>query len=161
MMSEMQAVALVIYRSDKEEELLSVKRPEDDDENPGAWGLPATEKREGESWEDAVHRAAEEKLGVDVEFREMMSEGGQARDGYNVVMRNYKVEIDEGEPDIDAEETEGTDYTDWSWRPPTAFSEDASSPETLWSTMLLDNEDLDYLFDQPHNLFKMEHQDDS
>ncbi|MFB6114953.1 MAG: NUDIX hydrolase [Candidatus Nanohalobium sp.] len=146
-------VALVIFRDESQEEFLSVKRPEDDENRPGEWGLPMTTVREDEEWEDAVHRAAENKLGVEVNIEQLMSEGGQARDGYNITLRNYEVSIESGEPDVEDAEAEGTNYVKWSWRPPNAFRDDAESSETLWSTMLLDH--LDYMFDQPHNLFKM------
>lgn len=60
-----------------ETKVLGVKRPEDDDDHPGMWGLPATSLDEGESWEDAVHRAAEKKLGVEVEIEHKRDEGYQ------------------------------------------------------------------------------------
>lgn len=148
-------VSLVIFRDDNREELLSVKRPEDDGDRPGEWGLPSTTVREDEGWEDAVHRAAENKLGVEVNVEQLMSEGGQARDDYNITLRNYEVSIESGEPDVEGVDPDGTQYVKWSWRPPNAFRDDAESEESLWDTLLLDY--MDYMFDQPHNLFKMVH----
>ena len=49
------------------EGLLLVRRPEDDDDLPGVWGLPAVSLVPGESEEEAVRRAGREKLGVEVE----------------------------------------------------------------------------------------------
>lgn len=151
-MGSQKVVSLVVFRDSSREEFLSVKRPEDDEDRPGVWGLPSRTVREDESWEEAVEKAGREKLGLDVEIKELMSEGGQARDGYNVELRNYLVDLDSEEIDLD-QDSEGTNYVKWSWRPPNAFRDDAESPESLWSTMLLDY--LDYMFDQPHNLFKM------
>lgn len=48
------------------EGLLLVRRPDDDADLPGVWGLPAASLGEGESEEDAVCRAGREKLGVEV-----------------------------------------------------------------------------------------------
>lgn len=152
-MGSKDVVSLVIFRDSSREEFLSVKRPEDDENRPGEWGLPSTTVKEDEDWKDAVRRAGRKKLGADVTIGKLMSEGGQARDGYNVKLRNYLVEADTEDINIDKEDAEGTNYEKWSWRPPNAFRDDASSDETLWSTMLLDY--LDYSFDQPHNVFKM------
>jgi len=154
-MGEKKAVALVIFRDESREEIVSVLRPEEDQDHPGAWGLPATSLKEGEDWEDAVHRAAENKLGVDVSIEGLMSEGGQARDEYGITLRNYRVEIESGEVEVDRGQTEGTDYVEWSWRPPNALRDTAEDSESLCTTLLLDY--MDYRFDKPHNIFKMLH----
>ena len=54
-------MSLVIERP---EGLLLVRRPDDDEDLPGAWGLPAATLAEGESEEDAVRRAGRDNLGV-------------------------------------------------------------------------------------------------
>jgi 8-oxo-dGTP pyrophosphatase MutT (NUDIX family) len=46
--------------------VLLVRRPDDDDDLPGVWGLPAASLGPGESEEDAVRRAGREKLGIEV-----------------------------------------------------------------------------------------------
>ena len=56
------------------EGLLLVRRPDDDDDLPGVWGLPAASLAEGESEEDAVRRAGREKLGVEVRAAASRSE---------------------------------------------------------------------------------------
>jgi 8-oxo-dGTP diphosphatase len=72
--------------------LLLVRRPDDDDDLPGAWGLPAASLAEGESEEDAVRRAAREKLGVEVRpLRPVGGEGG---------MTDWQAEIVSGEPAV-------------------------------------------------------------
>jgi 8-oxo-dGTP diphosphatase len=72
--------------------LLLVRRPDDDDDLPGAWGLPAASLAEGESEEDAVRRAAREKLGVDV--RPLRRVGGEG------AMTDWQAEIVSGEPAV-------------------------------------------------------------
>jgi 8-oxo-dGTP diphosphatase len=49
------------------EGLLLVRRPDDDEDLPGVWGLPAVSLADGESEEEAVRRAGRDKLGVEVE----------------------------------------------------------------------------------------------
>jgi 8-oxo-dGTP diphosphatase len=53
--------------------LLLVRRPDDDEDLPGAWGLPAVSCASGESEEEAVRRAGHDKLGVEVEPVERVS----------------------------------------------------------------------------------------
>ena len=45
-----QSVALALF--DEFGRLLAVQRPEDDEDLPDAWGLPASTLRAGESWEE-------------------------------------------------------------------------------------------------------------
>ena len=49
------------------EGLLLVRRPDDDEDLPGVWGLPAVSLGAGESEEEAVRRAGRDKLGVELE----------------------------------------------------------------------------------------------
>ncbi|MFB6295074.1 MAG: NUDIX domain-containing protein, partial [Candidatus Nanohaloarchaea archaeon] len=94
------AVALIIYHGADRDQVLSVLRPEDDEDHPGMWGLPATSLDADETWEDAVRRAAREKLGVDVAVEAVLDEGVQSRDGYDIRLRNYRVTITAGEPSV-------------------------------------------------------------
>ncbi|PYS35639.1 MAG: DNA mismatch repair protein MutT, partial [Acidobacteria bacterium] len=55
------SVAVMIVRRDQ---ILAVRRPEDDDELPGIWGLPAATLRGGETVEDVIARIGRDKLGV-------------------------------------------------------------------------------------------------
>jgi 8-oxo-dGTP diphosphatase len=62
--SPRRSVSLVI---EGPEGLLLVRRPDDDEDLPGVWGLPAVSLAEGESEEEAVRRAGRDKLGVELE----------------------------------------------------------------------------------------------
>ena len=55
--------------------MLAVRRPEDDEDLPGHWGLPAASLREEESWEEAVLRTGPEKLGLELAVGPQMNEG--------------------------------------------------------------------------------------
>jgi 8-oxo-dGTP diphosphatase len=83
--------------------LLLVRRPDDDDDLPGAWGLPAASLAEGESEEDAVRRAAREKLGVDV--RPLRPVGGEG------AMTDWQAEVVRGEPAV-PQDGPNTQYTE-------------------------------------------------
>lgn len=143
------AVALVIWKdSEKQEKLLGVKRPEDDEDHPGMWGFPATSVNQGESWEDAVHRAAEEKLGVEVEIVGELSVGDQKREEFDIRLKNYEVRITDGEPSV-PQPNSGTQYVDWRWMRPEEFKKTAETG-SLCTSLLLDSRDISY--DMPSNI---------
>ena len=72
--------------------LLLVRRPDDDKDLPGAWGLPAVSLAAGESEEQAVLRAGRDKLGVEVEPVE--------RVGSERTMSDWEARIVAGEPAV-------------------------------------------------------------
>ena len=83
-------MSLVIEDGDR---VLLVRRPDDDADLPGAWGLPAASLTNGESPEDAVRRAGREKLGVEVRPLEPLGQDGS--------MTDFRVEIvTPGEPAV-------------------------------------------------------------
>jgi ADP-ribose pyrophosphatase YjhB (NUDIX family) len=108
------SVALVIERS---EGVLLVRRPDDDESLPGAWGLPAATLREGEIEEEAVRRAGSDKLGVEVRLLHPLGEAEDERPGYRIVMRDWAVEIASGTPSV-PQPGPGTQYESWRWGTP-------------------------------------------
>ncbi len=142
------AVALAIY--DEEDRILSVLRPEDDEDHPGMWGMPATSLNEEESWKDAVKRAGREKLGVEVEIEGMESEGVQERERYDIRLRNYRVDI-KGEPEV-PQEGPGTQYKDWTWKPVEEMQKTAEEGDSLCTSLLLDRHG--FSFDMPDNIVR-------
>jgi 8-oxo-dGTP diphosphatase len=72
--------------------LLLVRRPDEDEDLPGVWGLPAVSLAPGESEEDAVRRAGRDKLGVEVEPVE--------RVGRERTMTDWAARIVSGEPAV-------------------------------------------------------------
>ena len=80
---------MVIERGDR---VLLVQRPDDDDDLPGVWGLPAATLAEDESEQDAVRRAGREKLGVDLRPLEAVGSAG--------FMTDFRAEIVRGEPTV-------------------------------------------------------------
>ena len=57
------SVALIIRNGDR---ILTVRRPDDDEELPGIWGLPAGSFEGTETLEDVVVRIGRDKLGVEL-----------------------------------------------------------------------------------------------
>lgn len=90
-----------------------VRRPDDDPDLPGIWGLPAATLREGEGWEDAARRAAREKLGVEIAGIRELGRGRLERDRYTLVMRLYSAGLDRGTPRVPRPHPEVTQYVEW------------------------------------------------
>jgi hypothetical protein len=74
------------------EGLLLVRRPDDDEDLPGVWGLPAVSLADGESEDEAVRRAGRDKLGVEVE--------PVGRVGRERTMTDWEARILSGEPAV-------------------------------------------------------------
>jgi ADP-ribose pyrophosphatase YjhB (NUDIX family) len=101
--------------------LLLVRRPDDDESLPGAWGMPAISLYDGESEEDAVRRAGRSKLGVTVRPLRPIGGAEEERSEYVLHMRDWAADIDSGDPKVPQPGT-GTQYSDWRWGPPSALA---------------------------------------
>ena len=111
------SVALVIRDAAGPQRILLVQRPEDDDDLPGVWGLPATSLLDGETWRDAAARAGCEKLGVGLDIQDVVNSGSRERPGYTLSMRLVEARSDDGVPDTAAAPGRpgSTRYQDWRW----------------------------------------------
>ena len=92
---EKESVAVVIHNPERADTVLTVLRPETDEDLPNVWGLPAATLRPGESWEDAVKRVGLEKLGVQLRVEREMQRGSVERRNYRLQMRLYEAVIEE------------------------------------------------------------------
>jgi 8-oxo-dGTP diphosphatase len=101
------SISLVIRGDDGS--VLLVRRPDDDESFPGAWGLPAVSLAPGESEEQAIARAGRTKLGVEVEAPRLVGEDGG--------MRDFEVRIASGDPSV-PQPFEGTQYRELRWGDP-------------------------------------------
>jgi 8-oxo-dGTP diphosphatase len=124
-------VSLVIERP---EGLLLVRRPDDDEDLPGAWGLPAATLAGGESEEDAVRRAGRDKLGVEV--RPLRAVG---QDGF---MTGWDAELVSGEPAV-PQPGPHTQYAELRWGDPSELVP-AARRGSLCSRVLLRARGLDW-----------------
>ena len=77
------SVAVMIKSEDR---ILSIRRPDDDDELPGIWGLPAGTCRSEETVEQVIRRIGREKLGVTLDPVRKVASGTQDRQAYRLEM---------------------------------------------------------------------------
>ena len=124
-------MSLVIERP---EGLLLVRRPDDDEDLPGAWGLPAATLAEGESEEDAVRRAGRDKLGVEVRPLRAVGEDG--------FMAGWEAELVSGEPAV-PQPGPHTQYAELRWGEPSELVP-AARRGSLCSRVLLRARGLDW-----------------
>lgn len=104
---------------------LLVRRPDDDPDLPGVWGLPAGSHAEGETDDALVRRIGREKLGVETEDLGRLSEGYLDRTGYRLEMRLHAARIVAGEPRVPQSVPGVTQYSEWGWRPPVELRDGA------------------------------------
>ncbi len=109
------SVSFAIFRPDGADEVLVVRRPPDDEDLPGLWGLPAGSLRPGEDWADAVRRAGRDKLGVLLEVGPALNRGTLERAGYTLEMRLLEARITAGAPAVPQPVQGVTQYTEWKW----------------------------------------------
>ena len=94
--------------------ILLVRRPEDDEDLPGLWGLPAASLNQDESEEDAVRRTGRTKLGVEVRPLRPLGEAVGERPAYRIRMRDWAAEIVAGRPAV-PQAGAGTQYDELRW----------------------------------------------
>jgi ADP-ribose pyrophosphatase YjhB (NUDIX family) len=109
------SVALAIRDPAHPRRVLLVRRPDDDDDLPAAWGLPAASLLDDESWEDAVRRAGRDKLGVRLEPGSVLGSGSTVRSTYRLDMRLYAAQLLEGTPEVPQPGAGVTQYQAWHW----------------------------------------------
>ena len=138
------SVALVMSNRGDLDQILLVLRPEDDDEFPGMWGLPAASIKPGETLEDAVRRIGTQKLGVELNLGPQFGFGTQDRPGYILEMILLRAIPERHSPGISVEEPTpydanlgGTVYSDWRWGNPKAL-ESSALGGSLCRQLLLD-----------------------
>ena len=104
---------------------LLVRRPEDDEDLPGVWGLPAGTAEPGETDLDLVRRIGVEKLGVELDPGARVAVGSVERADYTLEMELWTAAIVAGRPDPDTPRSGNasgrTRYADWRWEDPSAL----------------------------------------
>ena len=95
------SVAILVRSGDR---ILSTRRPENDDELPGVWGLPAGSYRGAETLEDLVARIGRDKLAVTLKPVRRLAHGRQERERYILDMELWEAEMS-GEPR----------HSEWRW----------------------------------------------
>ena len=136
-----EAAALVIASPDDSSKVLMVRRPEDDGDLPGMWGLPAITCRNAELQDMAALRIGSQKLGVIVQLGRRLASGTQERQGYTLDMALYEASLEGSSPELPNRSnapSNVTFYTDWRWDAPSSLQESADKG-SLCSKLLLEN----------------------
>ena len=119
-MHTVQAIAVVISNPLDASLVLTVQRPDDDEDLPGVWGLPATTIRHDESANDAAHRLGTRKLGADLTLGTLLAEGTQERSTHHLAMTLYAASLGATAPELPEPKNhidDATYYTKWEWAP--------------------------------------------
>lgn len=108
-----ESVAIAVRDGDGR--LLIVRRAEDDESLPGAWGLPGASRRAGESLVEAAARAARDKLGVEVRVGRHLGDDEAWRDGRGQRLSEFEAEVVAGEPSVPQADRSVSQYTALRW----------------------------------------------
>jgi len=97
-------------------EYLAVRRPEDDVDLGGNWGLPAVTLRPDESPEDGARRVCTEKLGCKAEPIRFLGAMHQVRNRYDIVLMDIEmILVSTTQPDVSQAQTTATAYVAQKW----------------------------------------------
>lgn len=121
------SIALVVREPGRTggERWLLVRRPPDDPELPGVWGLPAGSHRPGETVEDLVRRIGRDKLHVELAPGRVLEEGDVARSDHELSMRLVAADLVWGTPRVPGADRDVTQYVEWRWGAPADLGEGA------------------------------------
>lgn len=101
---------------------LLVRRPPDDEDLPGVWGLPAGTFDGEETVEQLVRRIGRDKLGVDLEpgvfLVDGASERASGRPSYRLEMALWSARVASGAPSVPQQIAGVTQYVDARWGDP-------------------------------------------
>jgi 8-oxo-dGTP diphosphatase len=114
-MTKKRSISLAIRDDARPGTVLIVQRPDDDDDLPGVWGLPAASLAPGEDWHDTALRAGREKLGVSLRIGSMLRHGSLQRAEYTLEMRLFEAVILGGIPSVPQDVAGVTQYRAWRW----------------------------------------------
>ncbi len=141
-MHTVRAIAVLIENPLDSSRLLTVRRPDDDEDLPGVWGLPATSLRDNESVEAAAHRLGTRKLGVNVTLGTMLAEDSQERATQHLSLSLYAATLDATSPELPESDDQidgSTYYTDWQWGLLESLSQGAQMGSLCCQLALQDN----------------------
>ena len=127
-MHTVHAIAVVIPNPVDASLVLTVQRPDDDEDLPGVWGLPATSIRPNESDDGAAHRLGDRKLGAALTLGILLSKGTQERPTHRLAMRLYSASLKAEVPELPEPKNQNdgaTYYIEWRWAPRESLHEGA------------------------------------
>lgn len=108
-------VAIVLKKKGSDEFLI-VRRPSDDPDLRGEWGLPAITLRPGELPEDGARRVCSEKLRCRGKPTKFLGTMFQRRNSYDLFLMDIEMELESGtKPNTTASNTKTTKYVEQKW----------------------------------------------
>ena len=135
-MTRKQSVSIAVFDPSNRNRILVVQRPNDDEDLPNVWGLPASSLRAGESFEEAVVRTGREKLGVELTIVRELNRGVTPRRDHTLEMRLYEAVIWHGEPRVPQPHEGVTQYQRWIWDTAERLRQGAESGSLCCGLML-------------------------
>lgn len=109
-------VAVALKKSSNSKEFLIVKRPENDPDLGGHWGLPAIRMSNGELPEQAAIRVCAEKLNCKATATRFMGIMYQKRNSYDIFLMDIEMILKENQtPNVHKAQTANTAYVDQKW----------------------------------------------
>lgn len=109
-------VAVVLKNTHNPDEFLLVRRPDDDPDLAGGWGLPAVTLRPGELPEEGAKRVCQEKLHCDARPMRFLGIMFQKRNSYDIFLMDVDMLLSgDRQPDVHAAQTEHTAYVEQKW----------------------------------------------
>jgi hypothetical protein len=110
------AVAVILKNSQRSDQFLIVKRPENDPDLRGHWGFPAVTLEDGELLENAAQRVCTEKLKCTAVSMRFIGAMFQKRNNYDILLMDIEmVLIGAREPECQMSETQHTKYVEQRW----------------------------------------------
>jgi hypothetical protein len=131
-------VAAVIRRTTDDPVFLAVRRPDDDESLPGAWGLPAVTLAPGELPEAALRRLGREKLGALLEPTRFIGIAAADRGVYELILMDIEAVFAGPEPNCRAANTDATRYVAQQWTSDLELLRPAASSGSLCCQILLE-----------------------
>jgi len=108
-------VVAVILKNEKNE-FLVVKRPENDPDLRGNWGLPAVTMQPGELPEEAARRVCQEKLNCEAEPTRFLGIMFQKRNSYDIFLMDIDMKLVGTKlPNVHQAKTTHTAYVEQKW----------------------------------------------
>jgi len=130
------ALFAVIRNPENPLQIMAVKRPDDDKDLPGVWGLPTISYQPYEKVEDVVRRLGRTKLGVELRVKEILGKGNLDRGNFILHGEEFEAEIVSGIIRVPQKPDGRTQYSDWKYADWTKFL-DAASKGSLCSNLYL------------------------
>jgi ADP-ribose pyrophosphatase YjhB (NUDIX family) len=109
-------VAVILNNNLQPDEFLLVKRPDDDPDLRGAWGLPAVTLKPGELPEAGALRTCQEKLHCEARAERLLGAMFQKRNSYDIFLMDIEMRLlGERQPDVARAKSDHTVYTKQKW----------------------------------------------